>query len=112
MLLLAASLGTARTAVADTPASDEVPVGHAESKGAPTPPKLTAEQERARAKLASTSPAVVRADLKPYLPLCDAAGYPVVGNAVGTSKAARMQPSEYCTLVRDETAKHVAKAPK
>lgn len=77
-------------------------VGNAMSKS--SPPRLTAEQQRAHVRLRSTSPTLVRTNLTPYLPLCDAAGYPLVGNASGSSKAARMQPSELCTLVRGERA--------
>lgn len=141
VLLLAASLGSARTAIADKPVSDDAGypivgnamtkggpprrstqpvtvaapsdeagypvVGNAMSKTASPPPRLTVEQQRARTKLRSTSPEFVRADLTPYLPLCDAAGYPLVGNASGSSKTARMQPSQMCTLVREDRARAV-----
>lgn len=94
-------------AASSAPAYDDAGypvVGNAMSKAASAPPRLTAEQQRARKLLRSTSPTFVRANLTPYLPLCDAAGYPLVGNATASSKTARMQPSELCAVVREQRA--------
>ena len=111
MLLLAASLGSARTAVAATAMIDELgypTVGNA-MKGGSAPEEVTAEQQRALAKLKSTPTAKVRADLTPFLPLCDAAGYPLVGNALGPNKVDRMKPSEVCTAIREQRAAEKAR---
>lgn len=83
VLLLAASLGTARTSIAATAVIDELgyPTVGNPMKGGSTPQKVTQQQQSALEKLKSTPTAQVRADLTPYLPLCDAAGYPLVGNA-------------------------------
>lgn len=88
IVLLAASFGTA----------------HADRR----PAKPSPEQIKVRDKLLEADPVVVRKDLRPYAPLCDADGYPLVGNAAGATKGgpSGLQPSEYCVLVR------AAKAPK
>lgn len=106
IILLAASLGTA-SASPTTDTEGYPVVGNAMSKS-PRPQEPSPELVKLRDRLLETSPAVVKKDLRPFRALCDSAGYPLVGNATTASKAERVQPSEYCTLVRDEAATHTA----
>ena len=100
IVLLAATLGTA-SASPTVDAQGYPVVGNAMNKAGPGP-KPTLEE--VREKLLSTEPSVVKADLRPFRMLCDDKGYPLVGNAMSASKMKRIQPSEYCELVRKSEA--------
>lgn len=52
-------------------------------------------------ELASTDRAAARAELLHFRPLCDAEGYPLVGNIVRKGPM-NTQPSELCEIVRSE----------
>jgi hypothetical protein len=47
----------------------------------------------------------VKQRLTRFRPLCDAEGYPLVGNIRTKGEDDRMQPSALCTLVRESKAK-------
>jgi hypothetical protein len=56
-----------------------------------------------RAKLLSTEREQARADAPRFRALCDADGYPLVGNIA--NKASRYQPSELCADLRQAAKK-------
>jgi len=47
----------------------------------------------------------VKQQVARFRPLCDADGYPLVGNISTKGDGDRMQPSALCTLVRESKAK-------
>jgi hypothetical protein len=90
--------------------SDGFPlVGNVAAKGGserpkrPSPPpddQVKQELKDLRNQLLSAKKEDVTKSMARFRPLCDAEGYPLVGNLA--TKASGMQPSEYCTIVRGE----------
>ncbi len=70
---------------------------------APTPPpddEAPADLIELRAELFEASEQDVLADMPKFRPLCDDAGFPLVGNAV--RKTQMYQPSSFCREVRKQ----------
>jgi hypothetical protein len=65
------------------------------------PPDATAKPEllKLRAELFQLAGDAAKQQLDHFRPLCDADGYPLVGNIV--TKGERTQPSEVCARVRE-----------
>jgi hypothetical protein len=78
--------------------------GNALKGGDAEPPRPPPDSEapkrllELRAKLHAAGRDRAWADLRQYRPLCDASGYPLVGNVA--SKGEGYQPSEFCAEVR------------
>ncbi len=72
----------------------------AQAAPAPPPPdtKVDPRLLALREDLTSKSRDAVLADVKTFRPLCDAAGYPLVGNLA--TKGVMFQPSAFCAHVR------------
>jgi len=68
---------------------------------APPPPDRQAKPEllKLRSEAIAMTEDQVKQDLRRFKPLCDAEGYPLVGNIAVKGKA--MQPSMICKLVRE-----------
>jgi hypothetical protein len=60
-----------------------------------------------RAELAAAEPATALARMPHFRPLCDAEGYPLVGNvankAPGAAPSPGLQPSQFCAKVREQS---------
>ncbi|MFO0744523.1 MAG: hypothetical protein U1F43_02480 [Myxococcota bacterium] len=99
LLSTAAVSGAARAeARACSPASSEHPDD--ESKRPPPPPddKVAPALLALRADLLAAERSDALAHMKVYRPLCDADGYPLVGNLA--TKSPGLQPSAFCAAVR------------
>lgn len=114
VLLLTASIGAAGSAVAEPTRRPPAPTALVPTARPAAPPKPLAEQEvppglyKLRDSLALVKPDRLLAEVPRFRALCDADGYPLVGNLA--TKNRRIQPSELCTVVRSERAGTAASA--
>jgi hypothetical protein len=76
---------------------------HAQHPAPPPDDKAPKELIALRGELHATQLADVRAHAKKFRPLCDADGYPLVGNI--NDKGAQTQPSTWCAEVRASAKK-------
>lgn len=114
--LLAAALGAGCAEKAAPVTAEPVP-----AKVASAPPAMDARREppaeparprdggadvhALRDLLADTTPAQAMAQAAVFRPLCDAQGYPLVGNTVRKGGPVLTQPSEVCAEVRRREAR-------
>jgi hypothetical protein len=71
----------------------------------PTDDKAKPELIKLRAEMFHLRGDEVKQQVARFRPLCDADGYPLVGNIRSKGDDDRMQPSALCTLVRESKPK-------
>ena len=85
------------TAFADAP-----PAAHAPHAPPPADGHATARLLALREELAAVATdAEMTAKLAHFRPLCDADGYPLVGNIITKGDGPKMKPSKLCAVVRE-----------
>jgi hypothetical protein len=103
------SASASTSASIETPpiASSAAPSSAAAPSASTTAPSFAPnpELEALRGEMAKQTPAKVWANHDHYRPLCDANGYPLVGNVAVVKPPAPMQPSRFCEEIRESMKK-------